>query len=74
MSSYTRRLALYERAQDLLASRLWPLEASLPRTRYAIFLAHNWIGCRPRHPQHARYEAIFARHNERTEAIRIAKA
>jgi hypothetical protein len=52
MSAYARRLAAYERSRDILAARLWTMDAALPRTREAIFLAHNWIGCRVEHPAH----------------------
>lgn len=68
-NNYDRYRALNERAWDLLASRLWPLDPELLRTRAAIFLAHNWIACDPNHPAHAEYERIIARHWERLEQI-----
>jgi len=71
MSAYARRLAAYERSRDILAARLWTMDAALPRTREAIFLAHNWIGCRVEHPAHDAYQRAVERDAERCEAIHI---
>jgi len=65
MSAYARRLAAYERSRDILAARLWTMDAALPRTREAIFLAHNWIGCRVEHPAHDAYQRAVERDAER---------